>query len=285
MSAKKARSYEKQFEVAAPVESVWKAITEGEELTRWFCQHATSEPKLGGEIQVDWGGGAKGTQTIAVWNPNVHLRTESKDRKLEGANPDEPYAVDWYLEHDGGITRVRMVASGFGEGPEWDYEYDGTFHGWDLFHKTLKHYLEHHRGEPAKNVVIYAIVATSTEEAWSRLMSPEGLMKKGQADDLRTDAPFSIETSQGDVLAGVVKKCVPGKTFSATVDSLNKAILTIELGKMPGQGNFVYLSLNTWGMPEADVDALGSRLKTIVYGLFPQKADAAKSGCAAESSE
>jgi uncharacterized protein YndB with AHSA1/START domain len=33
MSTKKARSYEKNFEVAAPVESVWKAITEGDELT------------------------------------------------------------------------------------------------------------------------------------------------------------------------------------------------------------------------------------------------------------
>ena len=103
---------------------------------------------MGGKQHIDWGGGAKATHTVTVWEPNAHLRTESV-RGISGpqtTDPQEPYAVDWFLEHSGGVTRVRMVASGFGEGPEWDHEYDGTFHGWDMFHKTLKHYLEHHRG-------------------------------------------------------------------------------------------------------------------------------------------
>ena len=51
-----------------------------------------------------------------------------------------------------------MVASGFGEGPQWDHEYDGTFHGWDMFHKTMKHYLEHHRGQASANAVVYAVL-------------------------------------------------------------------------------------------------------------------------------
>src|SRR5206468_3344922 len=126
------------------------AITEGEELTRWFCKEATCEPNVGGQQHIDWGGGAKATTTITVWEPNAHLRTESDRpdmKKSTDSEAPEPYAIDWHLEHEGGITRVRMVASGFGEGPQWDQEYDGTFYGWDLFHKTMKHYLEHHRGE------------------------------------------------------------------------------------------------------------------------------------------
>ena len=137
MSSKKARSYEKKFEVTAPAEAVWKAITEGEELTRWFCMAASCETGLGGKQEIDWGGGAKGTHTIVIWQPNVHLRTEAV-RPISGDlrrhRPAEPYAIDWYLENEGGMTRVRMVASGFGEGPDWDHEYDGTFHGWDMFH-------------------------------------------------------------------------------------------------------------------------------------------------------
>ena len=128
-----------------------------------------------------------------------------------------------------------MVASGFGEGPGWDHEYDGTFHGWDMFHKTLKHYLEHHRGKPAHNVVIYAMLAVGPAEAWNRLMSPEGLVKEGRLDDLSIGAPFRFVTSGGDVFAGVVRSYVPGKTFSAMVESLNKAMLNIELASMPGQ--------------------------------------------------
>jgi hypothetical protein len=94
------------------------------------------------------------------------------------------------LEHDGGITKIRMVASGFGEGPEWDHEYDGTFHDWDNFHQTMKHYLEHHRGQPSANIVLYAMLDIPAAEAWTRLMSREGLLKEGSLDDLKAGAPF-----------------------------------------------------------------------------------------------
>jgi uncharacterized protein YndB with AHSA1/START domain len=288
MSAKKARSYEKNFEVAAPPEAVWKAITEGDELVRWFCQKATCESGVGGKHHVDWGGGAKGTSTIVIWQPGVHLRTEADRPDLSrpaAGDPSEPYAVDWFLEGDGGITRVRMVASGFGEGLDWDHEYDGTFHGWDMFHKTLKHYLEIHRGKPAQNVVAYAMLAVPPAEAWNRLMSPEGLVKEGRLDNLSIGAPFRFVTAAGDVFAGVVQNYVPGKTFSAMVESLNKAILILEMASMPGHGHFLYLSLSTWGLPKADVDALGARIKSIVYGLFPQKTDEPKSACAVQAPE
>jgi uncharacterized protein YndB with AHSA1/START domain len=280
MSAKKGRAYEKTFEVAAPPEAVWKAITEGEELTRWFCLNATCESGVGGQQHIDWGGGAKGSHTIVIWEPNVHLRTEAARAELAEGRADEPYATDWYLESKGGITRVRMVASGFGEGPGWDHEYDGTFHGWDMFHRTLKHYLENHRGKPAQNVVIFAMLAVPKEEAWAKLMSAEGLVKEGRLDDLSIGAPFRFVTASGDVFAGEVRGYVPGKTFTALVESLNKSILNIELASIPGTGHFLYLSLSTWGLPKADVDALGARIKAIVYGLFPQEKGEAKSGCA-----
>jgi uncharacterized protein YndB with AHSA1/START domain len=282
MNVKKGRSYEKRFEIAAPADAVWKAITEGEELTRWFCQQASSEPDLGGEQHIDWGGGARATQAIVVWELNSHLRTEAVSPKREGSSDFEPYATDWYLEHEGGITRIRMVVSGFGEGADWDHEYDGTYHGWDLFHKTLKHYLEHHRGEPAANVVLYAVLAVPADKAWSRLMGAEGLINKGCLDDLTIGAPFSFETRDGDIFSGIVRNYVPGKTFSAMVDSLNKSILNLEIATIPGQGHFLYLCLNTWGMPKDDVDALGTRLRRIVYGLFPQTTETPYSACAVE---
>jgi uncharacterized protein YndB with AHSA1/START domain len=285
MSTKKGRSYEKQFEVAAPTEAIWKAITEGEEMTRWFCQNATCEPGKGGEHHIDWGGGAKATHVVTIWEPNAHLRTEAV-RPDRGPTMDsglsEPYAIDWYLEHEGGLTRVRMVASGFGDGADWDQEYDGTYHGWDLFHKTMKHYLERHRGQAGANVVLYAVLALPPDEAWSRLMSAEGLVKKGNLDDLTVGTPFSFETSQGDVFAGVVRNYVSGKTFSAMVESLNESILNLELCSILGQGQFLYLCLNTWGMPKDEVDALGVRLKAIVYGLFPQQTETPYSACAAD---
>jgi uncharacterized protein YndB with AHSA1/START domain len=288
MSAKKGRSYEKTFEVTAPAEAVWQAITVGEELTRWFCKEASCEAGVGGQHHVDWGGGAKGTHVVTVWEPGTHLRTESVRPDLVPpgmSDPPEPYAIDWYLEHDGGVTRVRMVASGFGEGPAWDHEYDGTYYGWDLFHKTMKHYLEHHRGQPVGNVVLYAVLAIPPAEAWTRLMGPDGLAKEGSLDNLTNDAPFRIVTSQGDVLEGVVRNYVPGKTFAAMVESLNKAILNIEMATVPGRGHFLYLSLVTWGLPKAEIEALENRFKAIIYGLFPQQTDSPMAACAVAEGE
>jgi uncharacterized protein YndB with AHSA1/START domain len=281
MSAKKGRSYEKKFEVAAPSEAVWKAITEGEELTRWFCVEATCQPEFGGEQHIDWGGGAKATQKIVIWQPNAHLRTEAVKPERSRPVPGEPYAIDWYLESEGGTTRVRMVASGFGEGADWDYEYDGTYHGWDSFHATLKHYLENHRGKVANNVVIYAMLDVPPEEAWNRLLSARGLVEEGSAQNLACGTPFRFVTVGGDVLEGVVRNFVPGKTFSGLIESLGKSILVIELATVPGRGHFLYLSLSTWGLTKADVDALGARLKSIVYKLFPQKTAEPSAACAA----
>jgi uncharacterized protein YndB with AHSA1/START domain len=278
VNTKKGRSYEKRFEVAAPVEAVWKAITEGDELTQWFCQGASCEPGVGGLQHIDWGGGVEATQKIVVWEPNAHLRAEAVNTERLKAVPGEPYAIDWFLEHEDGITRVRMVASGFGEGPDWDQEYDGTFHGWDLFHKTLKHYLEHHRGQPSANVVIYAFLTVSSDEAWTRVMSPAGLIGNGSLDDLAVRAPFRFETRDGDVFAGVVLNYVRGKTLSAMLESLNNAVLNLEMCPIPGQGHFLYVSLNTWGLPKDKVDALGARLKTIIHGLFPQPTEKPASG-------
>lgn len=281
MSEKKGRSYEKRFEVAAPVEAVWKAITEGEELTRWFCQEARCETGVNGLQEIDWGGGAKATHVITIWAPGRHLRSEAV--KPERSHPaDEPYAIDWFLEHEGGITKIRMVASGFGEGPEWDHEYDGTYHGWDNFHKTLKHYLEHHRGQPSANIVLYAMVNVAAADAWTRLMSAEGLCKEGDPGELKAGAPFRFVTSEGDIFAGEVRNYVPAKTFAGMVESLNKAMMNIELASIPGMGHFLYLSLNTWGLPKAEIDALGDRLKVIIYGLFPQKCGGLQSACTVE---
>jgi uncharacterized protein YndB with AHSA1/START domain len=277
------RSYEKQFEVKAPLDSVWKAITEGEELTRWFCEAATTEPGPGGKQTVDWGGGAVGTSTITVWEPGRHLRTEAIRPDMVNPNmpaPAEPYAVDWYLEHANGITRVRMVASGFGEGPAWDHEYDGTYHGWDLFHRNMKHYLENHRGKPAGNVVLYAVLPGPIEAAWNRLFGPEGLVKEGSLDGLQPGSRFRFRTATGDQLDGIVRKIVPPKTFSALVESLNNGLLNVEMATM-GNAHFLYLTVLTWGLPKHDIDALNNGLRGLVYRLFPQPDKMPPVGCAA----
>jgi len=52
-------------------------------------------------------------------------------------------AVDYYIEAIGnGMTRLRLVQSGFGPGAAWDDEYESTKTGWAEFMQKLKEILE-----------------------------------------------------------------------------------------------------------------------------------------------
>ena len=52
-------------------------------------------------------------------------------------------AVDYYIEVIGnGMTRLRLVQSGFGPEAAWDDEYEATKTGWADFLQKLKEILE-----------------------------------------------------------------------------------------------------------------------------------------------
>ena len=45
------RTQQHEIVIDAPIEAVWKAISDAEELTRWFVEEASVEPAVGGTIQ------------------------------------------------------------------------------------------------------------------------------------------------------------------------------------------------------------------------------------------
>ena len=52
-------------------------------------------------------------------------------------------AIDYFIEAIGnGMTRLRLVQSGFGPEAAWDDEYQATKSGWADFLKKLKEILE-----------------------------------------------------------------------------------------------------------------------------------------------
>lgn len=44
------RTVEKQIEIAAAPETVWRALTEAEEITRWYAPKAETTPGVGGRL-------------------------------------------------------------------------------------------------------------------------------------------------------------------------------------------------------------------------------------------
>lgn len=218
------RSIVKEIEIDAPVEAVWKALIDAEELTRWFPLDADVKPGLGGKIRISWGEKFEWGFRIEIWVTEKHLRLVynhetdfialdeqdtkkekvAKERKLVTEEPHK-LAIDYFLKARVGKTVLRLVHSGFGADANWHEEYDSVSRGWDTELINLRHYLEHH---PGKNrTVAWARIGFQQplDLTWKRLMGTNGLVHKGILDGLGEGDIYNIQTVNGDLFQGVVQ--------------------------------------------------------------------------------
>ncbi|MBI4420506.1 MAG: SRPBCC domain-containing protein, partial [Gemmatimonadetes bacterium] len=152
----KPRAFEMTLDIEASREDVWRALTEAEELMRWFPLEARITPGQGGSMFWSWGERWDWENRIEVWEPGRRLRLvedEARPYDAEGHPlPDglvQParIAIEFTLETHRGKTRLRLVHSGFGRGDVWDNELDSISEGWQSELRSLRHYLQHHGGK------------------------------------------------------------------------------------------------------------------------------------------
>lgn len=144
------KSHENIIDIKATPEQVFRAITEASEIAKWFAPIARVDPRVGGEYFFSWGPGMEGSTTITAWDPYTHFGTCS-ERSITYGSTGKPVdtgvvrsmAVDYYIEAVGdGVTRLRLVQSGFGPEAAWNDEFESTKTGWADFLKKLKEILE-----------------------------------------------------------------------------------------------------------------------------------------------
>jgi uncharacterized protein YndB with AHSA1/START domain len=271
----KTRSHEHQIEIDAPIDAVWKALTEADGLSNWFSEEARVQPGEGGSIAVSWGGGQWGESKIEIWEPGRRLRlihppekeTDSASSGLPGPF-DTPIVQEYTLETQGGRTVLRLVHSGIPSSAEWDAFYDGTDRGWDMFFKGLRHYLEKAGGKARKTMMIMHPIAGSLDEAWKKLTGPEGLAAQGTLEGLKEGSRYSIASAHGDDLQGEVVLMVPPKTITLTVENLDNALLSASFEEMEG-ATYFYMTLATYGWTPDKNEALNERWSTRMQELFP----------------
>lgn len=265
------RVVETQITIDAPVEAVWKALTDAQELTRWFPVEARVEPRQGGEYWLSWGEELAGGSRIEVFEPNRHLRTVSVEQPWSepaGEACALQMAVDYFLETRGGKTVLRLVHSGFGEGADWDNEYDSVRSGWQFELRGLRHYLQHHRGTPRRVAWVEWTVPGSKEELWTRLAALlPGLAGKPWKEGDRYD----LTAVTGDRLSGEVMNFEPPKGFSGTAENLNHSVFRLLVERLGG-GTSAWVWLSTYGVPEAELRRFEERWAEALHKAFPEGA-------------
>jgi uncharacterized protein YndB with AHSA1/START domain len=242
------KKVEAQITIDADAATVWRALTDGEELTRWFPLDARVTPGEGGSIWMSFRGGLDWETPIALWEPNRHLRT---------ADPaPSPLAVDYFIEAQGGQTVLRIVHSGFGA-DAWDDELETMHNGWRSFLATLRNYLEQHRGEPRTVAYFrHPVVEMERREAFPRMLEALGvpLVSEGQH--------FA-----GPLFEGTADISAPPVNFSGALENLGRGFLMIEIE--PGRGRCrpaVWVSL--YGEAAVHAAALQERLSDLVTSAF-----------------
>lgn len=242
---------EAEISIDADAATVWRALTEGEELKRWFPLDSRVTPGEGGALWLSFGEGMDWEAPIALWKPNEHLRTVDP--------PPSKAAIDYTIESKGGQTVLRIVQSGFGA-DAWDDELETLNGGWRAFLATLKNYLEQHRGEPrAMAYFRHPVVELERREVFPRMLAALGvtLVEEG-------------ERFTGPLFEGVADISAPPVNFSGALTNFGRGFLMIEIE--PGRGRCrpsVWVSL--YGDEAQHAPALQERLTGLVTAAFAEK--------------
>ena len=218
-------------EVPGTPEEVWRAIATGPGITSWFVPHEV-EGREGGTVTLDFGPGfGELTSTVAAWDPPQRVKFES--------GGDRGLAHEWLVEaRDGGSCVVRLVASGFGTGADWDAEYDGLSHGWRIFLHNLRLHLTHFAGQNGRAIIPTAMAPGPKDAAFATLCGALGV-----PDDLAAGDRLRAEGAGVPALSGTVESVAvtdATKTYFLLLDdpAPGTAFLSAE-----GAGDIVAVSL------------------------------------------
>jgi uncharacterized protein YndB with AHSA1/START domain len=169
------RRIDLSVEVPGTPEEVWAAIATGPGISSWFIPMSVEE-RDGGEIVFDWGGYGRETGRVTAWEPPRRIVYEG-----EG---DHALAYEWLVEsRDGGTCVVRLVNSGFGEGGDWDEQFDGMSMGWTLFLENLRLQRTHFAGVGARASIPTVMVPGPGAAAWAALCEAIGVPATLRAGD------------------------------------------------------------------------------------------------------
>lgn len=276
--AGKRRAFEMSLDIDASREDVWRALTEAEELVRWFPVDARVAPGEGGSMLWSWGDGWDWASRIDGWEPGRLLRLVQEDARPYDSQgrmlpPGEAaparIAMEFTLESYQGKTRLRLVHSGFGRGAAWDDELEGITEGWQAELRSLRHYLERHRGRDRVFEIAWLTTKLTRDAAWGRLLGSGGFAvapaepREGQA--------YQVVVPGGQRFTGTVVLNLPRQTVAGTVRELDDGWFRLLTWSVPGGSTGVWAGLATYAGDQGRVREFRERAQEAMKRLFPDR--------------
>jgi uncharacterized protein YndB with AHSA1/START domain len=274
------RAFEMSLDLDATVDDVWRALTDAEELIRWFPLEARVTPGEGGTMLWSWGDTGEWETRIDGWEPGRLLRLvqdEARPFDAEGRplppGQAEParLAMEFTLETRQGKTRLRLVHSGFGHGTAWDNEFEGISEGWQAELRSLRHYLGGFRGRDRIFARAWLTTAVARDEAWARLVGRDGFRLQPPA--VREGEAYEVTSAAGHHLTGTVELHLPGQTMLGTVRELGGGLFRLLTWTDPTGRTGVWASLASYEGSAEPVHEFAERTQPLLERLFPREAE------------
>lgn len=231
-----------EIEIAASPERVWEAWADPEAIACWFVDGAEGEGRAGELMKWKW-------EHFGYEIPVPVLESEPGERFVTGGEmPGRlPYRMEVHLESVDGRTKLRLMNSGFGEDESADFEFEGVRSGWTLALATLKHWLEHHDGQPRHQAFAMRPLAFEEARIAALYRSEAERASWFDAGALDPDGSRLLAHSDWEFL------------FARPEDS---GVLSLKAFEKPPEGRHVGLHFSGWG--EA-----GERAAERWRGAFP----------------
>jgi len=217
--------------VAAPIETVWKALREPAEVIRWF---GWAYPNLLADTEGMW----------------ADTKVDEANRTLYSDGQPDRFTV----EPAGDKTIVRVIRSAPADAAGWSGIYDDVLEGWTTFFQQLKFALERHQGQERATLFLNgrARDAATPNPIEAMGLAPLWVVPAGER--------YSVRSKTGDTLEGTIYFRSPYQ-LGLTVDGAGDGLLIVTLrprtSKSPHGGGSVLLT--TYGMTADALAALRKR--------------------------
>lgn len=214
--------------IAAPIEVVWRALRERDEIRRW---HGWEAAELDAEIEQ------------IFFTEAVEEAPDGPDRRLVSGG------CVFEVTARGSSTVVRVVLVTPPEDDSWHGWYDDIRQGWLTFVQQLRFALERHLGEERSTVIVSGPPLDAGQPPVAALLGLDGVPEE-------PGEPYAATLATGDEVAGRVW-FRSDRQLGVTVTGWGDGLLLLTEGLTPAKPAGALLT--TYGLDEAARAELAER--------------------------
>ena len=235
------RAIRDEIRIAAPPEDVYRAWTDPEWITGWFVGRMDGRMEVGQTVDWYWAETEPGmSQRVVVAEAPFRFVTAME-------LPQGVSHLEVTIEQEGGHSVLRLVQSGFGEGPEWDDQYEGMLSGWMVALGLLKFFAERYLGRKRREILVLrdapfereqVVGLQRTEGGLTRWLAQSGTPGPGAGQ------PVRLVLENGHTLSGTVLRNTDFETLWSW-DEID-GVIEIKAFRSAGWGSKVGIRISSW---------------------------------------